>query len=50
VHDEAQWPGEPFACDLIFVTEDLAAQVEDVVVDGATQASDHQPVLLKLAE
>jgi len=50
LYDKAQWPGEPFACDFIFVTEDLAARVEDVVVDGATRASDHQPVLLKLAE
>jgi endonuclease/exonuclease/phosphatase family metal-dependent hydrolase len=50
VYDKAQWPGEPFACDFIFVTEDLATQVEEVVVDGATRASDHQPVLLKLAE
>ena len=50
IYDKVQWPGQPFACDFIFVTEDLAAQVEDVVVDGATKASDHQPVLLKLAE
>jgi endonuclease/exonuclease/phosphatase family metal-dependent hydrolase len=50
LYDKIQWPGEPFACDFIFVTEDLAARVEDVIVDGATGASDHQPVLLKLAE
>jgi endonuclease/exonuclease/phosphatase family metal-dependent hydrolase len=49
-YDKVQWPGEPFACDFIFVTEDLASRVEDVVVDGATQASDHQPMLLRLAE
>ncbi len=50
LYDKAQWPGEPFACDFIFVTEDLAPRVEDVVVQGATQASDHQPVLLRLAD
>jgi len=50
LYDKVQWPGEPYACDFIFVTEDLAPRVEDVVVEGATQASDHQPVLLKLAE
>jgi endonuclease/exonuclease/phosphatase family metal-dependent hydrolase len=50
LYDKEQWPGEPYAADFIFVTEDLAARVEDVVVEGATQASDHQPVLLKLAE
>jgi endonuclease/exonuclease/phosphatase family metal-dependent hydrolase len=30
------------------VTEDLAHRVEDVVVNGQTDASDHQPVLLEL--
>jgi endonuclease/exonuclease/phosphatase family metal-dependent hydrolase len=50
VHDKAQWPGPPIACDFIFVTEDLAHRVEDVVVNGATDASDHQPVLLELRE
>jgi len=50
VHDKAQWPGPPFACDFIFVTEDLAHRVEDVVVNGQTDASDHQPVLLTLRD
>jgi endonuclease/exonuclease/phosphatase family metal-dependent hydrolase len=50
VHDKLQWPGPPFACDFIFVTEDLAHRVEDVVVDGETDASDHQPVLLELRD
>jgi len=50
VHDKDQWPGPPFACDFIFVTEDLAHRVEDVIVNGATDASDHQPVLLELRD
>ncbi len=50
VHDKLQWPGPPFACDFIFVTEDLAHRVEDVVVNGETDASDHQPVLLALRD
>ena len=50
VHDKEQWPGPPFACDFIFLTEDLADRVEDVVVDGSTDASDHQPVLLVLRD
>ncbi len=50
VHDKLQWPGPPFACDFIFVTEDLAHRVEDVVVNGDTDASDHQPVLLELRD
>ena len=48
--DKQQWPGEPFCCDFIFVTEDLADRVADVVVKADTDASDHQPVLLKLAD
>lgn len=44
--DKQQWPADPFCCDFIFVTEDLAPRVRDVVVNGATMASDHQPVLL----
>src|SRR6266513_4679941 len=31
VYDKAQWPGPPFACDFIFVTEDLAQRDEDGV-------------------
>lgn len=49
VHDKSQW-SESFACDFIFVTEDLADRVEDVVVNVDTDASDHQPVLLSLRD
>jgi endonuclease/exonuclease/phosphatase family metal-dependent hydrolase len=45
---EKTWP--QYCCDFLFVTDDLADHVEDVSVDGATQASDHQPVLLQLAD
>jgi endonuclease/exonuclease/phosphatase family metal-dependent hydrolase len=47
IFDREQWP-EPFACDFVFVTEDLAARVREVRVNGDTDASDHQPVLLSL--
>ena len=50
VHDKEQWPGPAFCCDFIFVTEDIAERVEDVVVNARTDASDHQPVLLKLRD
>jgi endonuclease/exonuclease/phosphatase family metal-dependent hydrolase len=50
VFDKEQWPQPPFCCDFIFVTEDIAARVEQVVVDASTDASDHQPVLLVLAD
>ncbi len=48
VFDKQQWPTDPFCCDFIFVTENLSSRVRDVVVNGTTQASDHQPVLLDL--
>jgi endonuclease/exonuclease/phosphatase family metal-dependent hydrolase len=47
VHDHEQWP-EPYTCDFIFITEDIAGLVEDVAVNLDTDASDHQPVLLRL--
>ena len=49
VHDQEHWP-QAYACDFIFVTEDVASRVEDVVVNLATDASDHQPVLLRLRD
>ena len=49
LYDKAQWPGEPFCCDFIYVTEDLAPRVRRVHYDAASDASDHQPVLLELA-
>jgi endonuclease/exonuclease/phosphatase family metal-dependent hydrolase len=36
----------PYCCDFVFVGENLARRVRSVEVDSATQASDHQPVLL----
>lgn len=50
VYDKEQWPGDAFCCDFIFVTEDLAVRVEDVVVNAISDASDHQPVLLRLGD
>lgn len=50
VYDRAQWPAGPDCRDFIFVTEDLADRVRHVEVDGVTDASDHQPVLLELAD
>jgi len=48
VYDKVQWPGDAYCCDFIFVTEDLVPRVAYVAVNGATDASDHQPVLLTL--
>lgn len=49
IYDRVQWPVAS-TTDLIFVTEDLAPRVEDVVVNLETQASDHQPVMLVLRD
>ena len=49
IYDRVQWPAAS-TTDLIFVTDDLAPRVEDVVVDGETKASDHQPVMLRLRD
>lgn len=49
IYDRAQWPA-PNTFDFIFVTEDLAPRIREVRVDALTKASDHQPVLLTLAE
>lgn len=48
--DKEQWPDDPFCCDFIFVTEDLAGRVEEVAVNQLTKASDHQPVMLTLRD
>jgi endonuclease/exonuclease/phosphatase family metal-dependent hydrolase len=38
----------PYCCDFIFLSDDLLSRARSIAVDGATQASDHQPVLLEL--
>lgn len=43
------WLTEPGCYDFFFVSENLASRVRAVSVDGASVASDHQPVLLELA-
>jgi endonuclease/exonuclease/phosphatase family metal-dependent hydrolase len=46
VHDAGE---TPYCCDYVFVTPDLVPRLRAVRVDGATQASDHQPVIVELA-
>jgi len=38
---------EPYCCDFVFVTTDLAPRVAAVTVDLETKASDHQPVIVE---
>lgn len=48
LYDKEQWPEPAFACDFVFVTDDLLARVDSCEVNGESQASDHQPLLLRL--
>lgn len=36
----------PYCCDFVFVSRDLVPRIAAVRVDSATQASDHQPVIV----
>ena len=38
----------PYCCDFLFVSDNLERRVRAVAVDTATEASDHQPVLLEI--
>jgi len=38
----------PICCDFVFISGNLQRRVRGMTVDGATQVSDHQPVLLEL--
>jgi endonuclease/exonuclease/phosphatase family metal-dependent hydrolase len=49
VYDKAQWSSGPIACDFVFITEDMRGRLRRCEIDGATRASDHQPVMLELA-
>ena len=47
VHDR-RYSKQPYCCDFIFVSDDLASRVRAVSVNQATQDSDHQPVLIAI--
>jgi exonuclease III len=42
--------GQPHCCDFVFVTEDIAPRVMHVHYDIGTKASDHQPILIEIAD
>ena len=48
VYDTAQWSDGPLTCDFVFVTENLGAGLRSCEIDAATQASDHQPIVLEI--
>jgi endonuclease/exonuclease/phosphatase family metal-dependent hydrolase len=47
VHSD-NYAKSPYCCDFVFASEDFAPRVRSLQVDSATQASDHQPVLLEI--
>jgi endonuclease/exonuclease/phosphatase family metal-dependent hydrolase len=50
LHDHVQWKNGADCRDFIFVSEDMAGRVGHIEVDVLTDASDHQPVLIELAD
>ena len=50
VHDHVQWAEGPHCRDFFFVTRDLLPRIDAVEVDETTDASDHQPVRLRLSD
>ncbi|MBS0530097.1 MAG: endonuclease/exonuclease/phosphatase family protein [Proteobacteria bacterium] len=50
LYDRVQWPNGPDCRDFIFVTEDISRRVFRVEVNEITDASDHQPILIELAD
>ncbi|MGG1943619.1 endonuclease/exonuclease/phosphatase family protein [Trinickia sp. NRRL B-1857] len=48
VYDTAQWSDGPITCDFVFVTEDIRARLRSCEIDGKTQASDHQPIVVEI--
>jgi endonuclease/exonuclease/phosphatase family metal-dependent hydrolase len=43
---ECEWPDEPYCCDFVFVSENLAPRIRALRVNQRTDASDHQPLAL----
>ena len=48
--DHRQWPAGAHCRDFFFVTEDLRPRLRSLGVDLRTDASDHQPIVLLLAD
>ena len=50
IHDHDQWPAGAHCRDFFFVSDEIAARTQEVRVDTVTNASDHQPLMLRLSE
>jgi endonuclease/exonuclease/phosphatase family metal-dependent hydrolase len=47
VHERSEGQS-PYYCDYVFLSEDLKPRLRAISIDGANQASDHQPVSVEL--
>ena len=50
IFDRVQWPQGPHCRDFFFVAGDCARRLRALEIDTATAASDHQPLMLSLAD
>ena len=50
LYDHEQWLGGPDCRDFIFATEDLTGRIRRIEVNTETDASDHQPIVIELAD
>ena len=50
IFDREPWQQGPHCRDYFFETPDVADRIEDITVNQETDASDHQPVLLRLRD
>lgn len=50
IHDHDQWPQGPHCRDFFFVTNGIARTAQEISVNTQTNASDHQPLMLRVAE
>ena len=48
IHDNIQWPEGPHCRDFMFVSKDMTTLIDSMYVDTKTNASDHQPLVIKL--
>ncbi len=46
----AEWPERPYCCDFVWLAGSLRERLRAIRVDAATAASDHQPLLVELAD
>ena len=44
---DSQFAKEPYCCDFVFVTPDLLPRLAAAEIDASTDASDHQPVIVR---